>query len=1145
MCAILDVYVLLTVVMCHFMMAVTNGLAVDPVTLKRSPPPPQQLPNSVSLPNPSVNNKIIPKPQGNPTTGQDERYLLAKDPACAEDIHRLCDQSLHRNNFAVLECMDSRLMEESELSSDCHHALWIYKRNLTKDDRFSEAAKKMCGTELPKFPECSPSASSPPGYFLSCLMDNQENITHSSCRQFLTKMERIVFSDYRLIYKFTDACSQDIEKFHCGRLDTSDNSPHSQGFTIECLAKSPRELSDDCRHQILRIAEIQSEDFHLDRPLFFACREDRERFCDKVSAGEGKVYRCLVNHKMHKDMSQECREKLTRRQMLVGLDYKVSRGLAKACREDIRNYRCREETSKNREIRLAQILLCLENALHKDQPVAGECQAQMIEHRRSLMEDYHLSPSVVHNCESDIAKFCRDRLEGNGRTIHCLMDHARPTTRKSKRISDGCKRELEILVHKTDIGEDWRVDPVLQEACQSVVDVACQDRAAGEGRVLSCLMDKLGSNQMTEDCAEKLLQIQYFIARDYRLDPKLYKNCNKDAQRLCNAGDRWADDPQKLGPERGPLLPCLFRYADHPVENQKLSAGCIQEVKRVMRQRASNVDLHPEIEAACLNDLAMYCLEKVHKGEEIVCLQDNLEKLSSDCQDTIGNFTEEEAEHIEMNGLLYKVCEPVVQRYCEELLPAEADQGDVIQCLLHHKNDHYMQKNVKCHAAVEHFQLISLKDYRFSFKFKEFCKKDVVDLCKNVRTKGEVVACLSEAVRNDTLDARKQRVSKECRQQLRVELLQRNENFELDPKLVEACNSDREKFCGKVFTGNAQVLECLKDHQKGLSEKCHMKIFNRQQEEMLDSTIDFALTSVCKNMIEMYCNSDPADALNCLKDKKNDWNFDKPCRALVLKRMAQQNIDYRLNPRLRKACSVEVKKFCFAVVDSPLHKVNHDYEGRVIACLKDKFQAHRLRQSCEDEISRIIKDTQLDYRQDPILAEACADEIARLCSESDVLEADGRGQVEECLKVHFQKRDIKNDACSRQVAKIIQEGSADVHVDPILFRACALDIHRFCADIPAGQGKQMKCLLSMAESNSAHNLQDECRSMLNKRMEMYNYAAKVVPPESFQEIVNQVALSSARNYFVVVGLAVIGSIFIGGLFCGRITKRVHYDVKRK
>lgn len=91
--------------------------------------------------------------------------------------------------------------------------------------------------------------------------------------------------------------------------------------------------------------------------------------------------------------------------------------------------------------------------------------------------------------------------------------------------------------------------------------------------------------------------------------------------------------------------------------------------------------------------------------------------------------------------------------------------------------------------------------------------------------------------------------------------------------------------------------------------------------------------------------------------------------------MAQQNADYRLNLRLRKACSSEVKKFCHDIVYNGLGK-DPTYEGKVIACLKEQFLARRLRVSCEDVISKIIRESQLDYRQDPILAEACKDEVS-------------------------------------------------------------------------------------------------------------------------------------------------------------------------
>lgn len=84
----------------------------------------------------------------------------------------------------------------------------------------------------------------------------------------------------------------------------------------------------------------------------------------------------------------QCRDKLFQREKLIVQDYKVNRGLAKACREDIKMYHCRDETSERREFRLAQILLCLENAIRRGYPVEGECQAEMKDHRKTLMENY-------------------------------------------------------------------------------------------------------------------------------------------------------------------------------------------------------------------------------------------------------------------------------------------------------------------------------------------------------------------------------------------------------------------------------------------------------------------------------------------------------------------------------------------------------------------------------------------------------------------------------------------------------------------------------------------------------------------------------------------------------------------------------------
>ena len=71
---------------------------------------------------------------------------------------------------------------------------------------------------------------------------------------------------------------------------------HSQGEVIECLEKGVVQeaeragapgggaIREDCKKAILRVAELSSDDFHLDRYLYLSCRDDRERFCENVSA---------------------------------------------------------------------------------------------------------------------------------------------------------------------------------------------------------------------------------------------------------------------------------------------------------------------------------------------------------------------------------------------------------------------------------------------------------------------------------------------------------------------------------------------------------------------------------------------------------------------------------------------------------------------------------------------------------------------------------------------------------------------------------------------------------------------------------------------------------------------------------------------
>uniref|UniRef100_A0AAX7U2Q8 Golgi apparatus protein 1 n=1 Tax=Astatotilapia calliptera TaxID=8154 RepID=A0AAX7U2Q8_ASTCA len=984
-------------------------------------------------------------------------WKLSEEEACREDLTRLCPKHTWTNNLAVLECLQDR-KEEIDIAPDCNHLLWNYKLNLTTDPKFESVAMEICKSTI----------------------------------------------------------TEDI---------------HSQGEVIACLEKAlvreveqqdrAHPIKEECQKAILRVAELSSDDFHLDRHLYFSCRDDRERFCQNIQAGEGKVYKCLFNHKFEEAMSEKCRDALTTRQKLISQDYRVSYSLAKACKLDLRKQRCSLDTSlpRAREARLSYLLLCLEASVHRGHPVSGECQGEMLDYRRMLMEDFSLSPEIVLHCRTEIEAQCSG-LHRKGRTLHCLMRIGRGD--RSNAMDSVCQNALQTLIQSADPGGDYRIDRALNEACESVIQTACKHIRNGDPMILSCLMEHLYTEKMVEDCEHRLLELQYFISRDWKLDPILYKKCQADAARLCHTHG-WNETNEVMPP--GAVFSCLYRHAYRTEEQgRRLSRDCKVEVQRILHQRALDVKLDPELQKRCMTDLGKWCSEKTDAGQELECLQDHLEDLVSGCKDVVGNLTELESEDIQIDALLIRACEPVIQAHCHDVADNQIDTGDLMECLV--QNKHQKEMNDKCAVGVTHFQLIQMKDFRFSYKFKMACKEDVLRLCPNIKKKVDVVICLSTTVRNDTLqEAREQRVSLKCRKQLRVEELEMSEDIRLEPELYEPCKSDI-KCC------------CLKEQKKQLSQRCHQRIFRLQEVEMSDPELDYQLMRVCKQMIKRFCTeADARNVLQCLKQNKNSELMDPKCKQMITKRQITQNTDYRLNPVLRKACRADIPKFCQSI----LNKASEDgeLEGQVIACLKLKYADQRLSSDCEDQIRVILQESALDYRLDRQLQMHCSEEISRLCAEEAAAQ-EQTGQVEECLKVNLLK--IRQEACKKEVLNMLKESKADIFVDPVLHTACALDLKHHCAAITPGRGRQMSCLMEALQDKRVR-LQPECKKRLQDRIDMWSYAAKVAPAEGFSDLAVQVMTSPSKNYILFMIALSVCVLFLVGLLCGRITKRVTRELK--
>lgn len=224
-----------------------------------------------------------------------------------------------------------------------------------------------------------------------------------------------------------------------------------------------------------------------------------------------------------------------------------------------------------------------------------------------------------------------------------------------------------------------------------------------------------------------------------------------------------------------------------------------------------------------------------------------------------------------------------------------------------------------------------------------------------------------------------------------------------------------------------------------------------KKSELLDSSTDYTLMTSCKPMLERFC-PEVADksVLGCLKMHKDDVVFNKKCHLIVVNRLIMQNQDYRFNPRLQEACSTNIAEYCTSIV---AYEQEQALNGKVLDCLKTKFRENKLQIKCKKEVTEILQEQALNYKLNPLLQEMCANEIKVLCKPSDESDED-HGEVQECLKQAFLDQRIITKECRLEVATLIQEAKADIQVDPLLQRACTIDLLKYCSKVVSGDGRR-------------------------------------------------------------------------------------------
>lgn len=180
-------------------------------------------------------------------------------------------------------------------------------------------------------------------------------------------------------------------------------------------------------------------------------------------------------------------------------------------------------TSKdgNKKISLTNLLLCLESRLKSGNQINDNCRREMLIHRRMLMTDYSVSPKIIEKCRDEMVQHCASLYQQgasgtieqrNGRMIHCLLKAAQ----QEKNFSASCLSSVKSLVRAVDPGSDIRADPLLETTCRPVIDALCSKIKSGNSNIIMCLLNNLRNSKMTDECEDRLMEVSYFMVRDWR-----------------------------------------------------------------------------------------------------------------------------------------------------------------------------------------------------------------------------------------------------------------------------------------------------------------------------------------------------------------------------------------------------------------------------------------------------------------------------------------------------------------------------------------------------------------------------------------------------------------------------------------------------
>lgn len=145
------------------------------------------------------------------------------------------------------------------------------------------------------------------------------------------------------------------------------------------------------------------------------CAEDAKKFCKDVKLGQGRLIRCMWQHRYQ--LSSACREKARK-------DWEKAMQVSADCAEDVKTF-CKGIIPGG-----GRIIACLKS---HEAELSSACKTHSEESRAKINEG--IEKLVLGACKKDRDRFCKGVKPGEGRIVECL--------RKNRaKLKPRCKAKL-------------------------------------------------------------------------------------------------------------------------------------------------------------------------------------------------------------------------------------------------------------------------------------------------------------------------------------------------------------------------------------------------------------------------------------------------------------------------------------------------------------------------------------------------------------------------------------------------------------------------------------------------------------------------------------------------------------------------------